>query len=374
MIEQVKLAYRFLLVMGVGLLLLVLALLFPMLSSDADFSIYNTGWKGCSSLGKTVYSTGTFKPTIDLSRSTEDFVVHTSLTDLERKLEPSESALMIIGPEGTFTDDEAGFVDRFLIRGGMVLLADDFGSGNSLLSQLNGTTKTTTTSISGHKMVSLAFEKSGDFSVASDMAVHPITEGVSMLLLNLPSTIVPSPYARVLVNSSEASWLDIEEDDKLGLDEPKGPFPLLTIEPYGKGELIVLSDPSIMINGMQGLMNDTTLVRNIVTYMTSGRKVLVVDETHRDTANPVQELNVYVGTISPWMKGVIIGLSIVLFVVMGSSIPARFRERMERLLKRLLGEETPRSLTVDEMFEDVRKRHPDWDRRTLARIRASIGE
>ncbi len=373
MIEQVKLAYRFLLVMGLGALLLVMALFVPALSTNADFSIYNTDWNGCSSLGKTVYSTGTFKPTIDLSRSTEDFVVHTSLPDLERKLEPSESALMIIGPEKTFNKDEARFVHRFLIRGGMVLLADDFGSGNILLSklkELNGTT----TSISGHKMVSLAFEKSGDFSVASDMAVHPITEGVSMLLLNLPSTIVPSPYARVLVNSSEASWLDMDGDNRLDLDEPKGPFPLLTIEPYGKGELIVLSDPSIMINGMKGQMNDSTLVRNIVSYMTSGRKVLVVDETHRGMDNPVQVLNVFVNEIPPLIKGVIIGLSIVLFVVMGSSIPARFRERMERLLKRLLGEETLRSLTVDEMFEDVRKRHPDWDRRTLARIRASIGE
>ncbi|MCU0799999.1 MAG: hypothetical protein MUC62_10070 [Candidatus Thermoplasmatota archaeon] len=369
MIEQVKLAYRFLLVMGLGALLLVMALFVPVLSSNADFSIYNTGWNGCSSLGRTVYGTGTFMPTIDVSGSTEEYVVHTSLPDIETKLEPLESALLFLGPDSPFSKEEGGFVHRFLIRGGLVLLADDFGSGSGLLSMLN-----TTTTISGQRMVSLAFEKSGDFSVASDMAVHPVTEGVSMVLLNHPSTIVPSPLARALVNSSHSSWLDIDADDRLDTDEPKGPFPLLTIEPYGRGELMVLSDPSIMINQMQGPMNGSILVRNIVAYLASGRKVLVMDETHRDLTNPVHVLNVYVNNISPWMKGVMIGGSVVLFVVMGSSLPARSKERMERLLKKLLGGETPRSLTVDEMFEDVRKRHPDWDRRTLARIRASIGE
>lgn len=369
MIEQVKLAYRFLLVLGVGVLLLVLALFVPVLSSNADFSIYNTGWNGCSTLGRTVYSTGTFKPTIDVSASSEELVVHTSLPDLEPKLEPGESAIMVIGPDIPFTKEEAGFVHRFLIRGGSVLLADDFGSGKGLLTMLN-----TTTSISGHLMVSLSFEKSGEFSVASDMADHPVTEGVSLLLLNLPSTIVPSPLAKILVNSSEASWLDIDDDNRLDLDEPKGPFPLLTIEPYGRGELMVLSDPSIMINQMQGLMNDTTLVRNMVSYLTNGRKVLVMDETHRDMANPVHALNVYVANISPWMKGAIIGGSLVLFVIMGSSVPARFRDRMERLLKRLLGGEPSRSRTVDEVFDRVRHKHPDWDTRSLARIRASIGE
>jgi hypothetical protein len=223
-------------------------------------------------------------------------------------------------------------------------------------------------------MLDLSFMRTGDFSVASDMAEHPLTDGVSMLLLNHPSTIIPGPRATALVNSSSASWLDLDGDYALGPDEPSGPFPLLTVEPYGKGELMVLSEPSILINQMQGRMNDSVLVRNIVDHLTEGREDLVMDESHRDLTDPVQVMNVYVSSLDPRLKWGVVAASVVLFAVINTPFLSKARAVMERLLKRLLGGEEPPHRTVGSIFEEVQRTHPDWDARTLSRIRASIGE
>ena len=152
MIEEMKTVYRYLIVMGAGLLFLMISLMIPVLSTDADFSVYNRDWNGCSKLGKEVYGTGSLLPSIDISGSSEEIVAHSSLTEMSDLLEPESSVIIIIGPRTDFNDDEIGSVDTFLRRGGLLFLADDFGTGNELLSGLD-----TDTRISGEMMLDLAY-------------------------------------------------------------------------------------------------------------------------------------------------------------------------------------------------------------------------
>ncbi|MGA1847840.1 MAG: DUF4350 domain-containing protein, partial [Thermoplasmatota archaeon] len=333
MIEPVKTAYRYFLIMGIGFLLLVMSVMVPVLSSDADFSIYNTEWNGCSELGRDVYRTGSFVPTVDVSGSTEERIAHESLAGMGDVMGSRHTVLMIIGPSTDFSKEEGEAVHELLEKGGTVLLADDFGSGNQLLSYLN-----TTTRITGRKMLDLSYMKNTTFSVTTEMSTHPVCTNLSMLLLNVPSTVSPSPEAISIINSSKTSWIDMNGDGSMGDDEPVGPFPLLTVEEYGRGSLIVLSEPSLLINQMNDEMDNGILVKNLVDYVTEEKMTTVIDESHRDVADPVRIADIVVTDLGTGPKmGILLAVT-VLFVFLSTPIPRKLLERTRSMIDRMLSE------------------------------------
>ena len=363
MIEQVKTAYRYLLVMGSGAVLLLLSVMVPVVSSSADFSIYNTGWNGCSQLGRDTYSSGSFLPTVDIHASTEEVIAHSSFADMDDVLEPESSVIIIIGPDVPFTGREGRFAHTFLTEGGTILLADDVGEGNDLLGKLN-----TTTRISGELMVDLSFMKGPEFSVATDFRGHPVTNDLTMLLMNYPSTVSPSPGAVSIMNSSNASWLDADGDRKKGPEEEGGPFPLLTLESYGNGRLIVLSEPSLLINQMRSRMDNSRFVSNLLDYLSTGINKIVIDESHHDLTNPVYIMNRYVGTFDPVEKAGFLFIFILLFLVW----ELRFHRRAVGLIRNITSRFSRDGVTArsdpNDLLEKVMERHPDWDREVLVRM------
>ncbi|HHD16380.1 MAG TPA: DUF4350 domain-containing protein [Euryarchaeota archaeon] len=368
MIEEVKTAYRFLIVLGVGVILFAMSVMVPVISSNADFSIYNTGWNGCSDLGREAYGTGSFLPTIDISSSSEERVMHSSFADLKDELDPEDSAIMIIGPDLPFDAGEGDFIHAYLLSGGIVLLADDVGHGNGLLSMLPDTS----TRITGDIMVDLSYMKEPEFSVIYNITPHGTTRGVERLLMNYPSTVIPSPGSLSLVESSPSSWTDRDRDRKRGPDEPMGPFTLLSIESYGRGELVVCSEPSIFINGMRGFFDNSVLVSNLIEYLTDNRSTLVVDESHRDLANPVQFMNLWVGDLGTGSKvGILLALTVT-FLIFSTPYPKKLLRGLERLLNKLLAEEKRPGPTPDLLMSRVIESHPDWDPELLRRLMKQI--
>ncbi|MBN1539976.1 MAG: hypothetical protein JW939_07515 [Candidatus Thermoplasmatota archaeon] len=362
-IEQIKTAYRYLLVMGAGMILLLFSVMVPVLSSDSDFSIYNTGWNGCSRLGKDTYSTGSFIPTIDLSASSEERVVHSSFSEIGSDIRPSRSSLLIIGPDISFSREEGEFAHEFLSEGGLVLLADDFGTGNELLSYLN-----TTTRFSGRMMLDLSYMKSSKFSVTTEFFPHEVTRNLTMLLMNMPSTVVPSTKAFPVINSSKTSWLSLDGNERWDEDDPSGPFPILTIEKYGRGILAVLSEPSLLINQMRKEMDNGIFVQNLLGFISDGRDSVMIDESHRDLTNPVQVTNSFVASLDLHQKvGIMIALTIV-FLVMSTELPRMLMGSVRKLIDRLLSEKPDGPGDARAPLEMVMERHPDWDRAELERL------
>lgn len=363
MIEEIKTAYRFLIVLGIGGLLLLLSVMVPVVSSDADFSIYNTGWNGCSELGKEAYGTGSLLPTVDISSSSQERILHTSLDELEGDIDPENSAIMIIGPELDFNEEERSYLHEFTALGGILFIADDFGSSDRLLSHLQ-----TDTRITGSAMMDLSFMKSAEFSVTRDMKEHNITEGVDTILMNHPSTVSPGNNAETLINSSGASWLDRDLDGVRDVEEPQGPFSILTVENYGRGELIILSEPSLLINDMKEHFNNSRLLSNLIEHITNDRDTLVIDESHRDLANPVQYSNMIVGSLDIRGRiGILTGL-IIFLVVISTPLPLKIWRGSKTLLRKVLSEESRKEPALDETLKRLFEKHPDWDRETIRRM------
>ncbi|MHA1414788.1 MAG: DUF4350 domain-containing protein [Candidatus Heimdallarchaeaceae archaeon] len=91
---------------------------------SVKFSIYNTGWDGLS----TVYNTLQAENKYEISNGMS------SLTILNRL--NSSGVLVVIGPTTSYNFAETISLVTFLVRGGSLIVADDFGSGNKIFEPL----------------------------------------------------------------------------------------------------------------------------------------------------------------------------------------------------------------------------------------------
>ncbi|MGA1822072.1 MAG: DUF4350 domain-containing protein [Thermoplasmatota archaeon] len=364
MIGQVKVAFRYLIVMGIGAALLLMTVFVPVISSQADFSIYNQDWNGCSGIARDIYSTGSFLPTIDISESSEDHIAHSRIDELEG-IDPERSTIMIIGPELSFNEGEKSYVDGFLKEGGTVFLADDFGTGNDLLSGLD-----TRSRISGDIMLDLSFNVRGNFSVLADFRDHSITRNISLIITSNPSVIIPGKNAVSIMNSSRSSWIDRDQDERMDDGEEKGPFPLLTIERYGKGLLVLLSDPSILINGLMDVpeMDNSVFVDNLMGFLSRDRDNVVIDESHRDLTNPVHMMGRFLGGFEPIHKIVILLVITTAFILFEIPLRRKFGPAVRKLYSRLGRSREKSPMSGEELYNNIVKKHPEWKENTIRKL------
>lgn len=341
-------------------LLLFLSVMGPVVTSNADFSIYNSGWNGCSHLVGRTREAGDFRPNIRLEGRKSE-VVTKEITDYDIKA--NNTSMFIIGPSDEFTAEETEFIDRFLKEGGKLLLADDFGSGNSLLSGLN-----TNSSFYSRPLLDLSFDKEAHFGIAYDVREHRLTEDVSQVMLNNPTGIRKDEDSVSLLNSSKTAWLSD------GSDRNYDKYPLITIEDYGEGELILFSDPSLFTNSMKEKVDNELLIKNTIEYISEGNEQILIDESKRDvdllfrmvyTGNYpgrnvtalilllVIGIGIYRVGIYPKTKDkTVLDLLILLFLKVRSLLFSEEEEEEE--------EKDP----LDEILEE----NPEWNRKKLEKI------
>lgn len=355
--SNVKKLYLSGLIIAMSGVLLFLSLASPIVLNTSDFSIYNTGWNGCSRLAVETYETGKFTPLLSYNTS--------SLTPIQQSFVsyeciPSNTSICIIGPQNPFTKEETNYIDWFLTEGGIVFMADDFGSGNSLLEQLN-----TTTRLSNQLLLDFSFEKNVSFSRLYNFYYDEewITRNVSRIVTNYPSSINASKNATILADSSNFSWLDSTYNWRYDDTEEKGPYPVISREPYGNGILIVCSDPSIFINSMQSVADNLVLIDDLLTSVLHNRSSIILDESHRDVSVPFTIAVRYPNTIDTTIKIAILILITMLYLVFFTPLPTKLFHfiSIHVPLFRTKKTETSTASLLDEILNE----HPQWDKKTL---------
>lgn len=322
--------------------------------NNSDFSIYNSGWNGCSNLAMKSFQAGVFQPTFRYN--------HSSFTPVQQSfedvfLDAESSCLFIIGPQTLFTASEIKYVDDFVSRGGLLFLADDFGSGNSLLQGLN-----TTSRFSNKLLLDLSFEKNASFvaiSNFSDQSRFRFTD-FGFLLLNYPSSLIVSKNATVVFSSSELSWLDSNGNGKRDSDELGGPFPVLSVESYGDGEIVLLSDPSLLINGMAEFGDNKKVQMKLFDFLLVGRSTVVFDESHRDFLIPFQISYLFTSQLSVGYKIAILLLVVFIFMFLFTSLPKNIFALVYALIHKKSVEY--QSYSDDELVDMICKKHPSWNK------------
>lgn len=208
---------------------------------------YNDGWNGCSSLLTLVRN-----PALLYSYSSP--------------IPAGISFLIIVGPTVPFTPSEAGTIQDFLTSGGVVLLADDFGTGNSLLENLNATVR-----FSGKEISDLYFySKQEFFPSISQFAHDQITNNLTTIAMSRPSYLqIQNPDSiKVLAQSSPFSFIDYRGNGVISSNETTQPYPVLASIQVGRGTLVLVSNAEAFANDMINLNDNSKLFLNIAALST----------------------------------------------------------------------------------------------------------
>ena len=360
---SVKRLYQVTILVGCVGFLLFLSLASPMIHDSADFGMFNSGWNGCSDLTLQTYQTGKLLPTFTYNKTTLT-PTQKSLTTVQSP--PTNTSILIIGPRAPFTSSEIEYMKSFLYHGGLLFLADDFGTSNTLLRGINATSR-----FSHQLLLDLSFEKNASFVTIFTIMnhTHPLTIDVSGMLLNFPSSLITTKNTTILAQSSRVSWLDINMNGKDDTKEPNGPFTVYAVESYGDGEIILCSGPSLFINSMKEYLNNPQVVNNLLTYALANRSTIIIDEGHRTVDFNYQVGYVFPSLLSDPLKISILLLAVILFLIFFTSYPKTlYHTGIMRFIQLFKKPPSHSSKNTEELLAEMMNQHPNWNKAKLERI------
>ncbi len=209
---------------------LAAVLLAPALAWADPFALGGTDWEGCSELVK-------------LARAEvgNDHVVVSDKLDLSL-LKP-EDAVLMLHPEKSV---DAGELAKFMHAGGRVLLLDDFGKGDGLLRHF------------GMERVPLpenpaeSLRKNPHLALAEPASALPVVADVQRVVTN---------HATGIKHPDLSPVLKVRSADPRVADVPVG-----VAGAVGKGRLLILADPSMVMNAMLRYAGNKALAKGIVHY------------------------------------------------------------------------------------------------------------
>lgn len=212
---------RDVLLTSAALSLTIVVLLTWVYPVNADFWVDNPGWNGHNTLAR---SYGALEAPLERLAA----------------LDPKNYTIIIAGPSKPFTPSEVQAVRVFLMKGGRVVVADDFGTANQLLESLGAPLRITEGVLVdpllnlGEGRLPLAYWSGGRLALNYAAALN--TTGCR--------------GCRVLATSSFFSYLDLNGNGVRDPAEPAGPLPVAASLSFMGGELVVVSDSSVFINSM----------------------------------------------------------------------------------------------------------------------------
>jgi len=265
--------------------------------TDADFRLTNPSWNGLSSMGRDV------QPLYDIS----------SLADAG-----NGDTLMIIGPATNYTPDESSRVARFLYGGGRVVVMDDFGKADSLLTGIGSPITIDPVPMCQYENYYI----NQSFPAITDIASSPFTMNVSRLVLNHPAVLKVRGNADIIASTSSDAWLDHNDNARLDADERTGTYPVVARYTMGKGELIVVSDADLFINGMLDKGDNGVFLKGL------SRGTVLVDVSHGSPVSPM-------GVVFYSLKYDIVAQLAVILLIMAACIAYMGRDMLVPLMARL---------------------------------------
>lgn len=156
---------------------------------------------------------------------------------------PRSAALFVI-PYRPFSQDGLREIERFVADGGTVVLLDDFGQGDPLLEHLGVPAR-----VSREVVLDYIFNDGAGFlPVISQFS--GVSSGVKSVVFDRGSTLRNVPEEAVLARSSQLSFLDGNGSGLLDGAESTDESPVAARFQIGKGVLVLVSDPSLLLNSM----------------------------------------------------------------------------------------------------------------------------
>jgi hypothetical protein len=234
----------------------------------------------------------------------------TQIDSLDNLSNSPEKSVLVAIPYLDYTGDDLAKMKDFLDNGGTVLLMDDFGYGNTLLTYLGVPVR-----FSNKPLLDPLFcYKSQYLPLITDFAPGVKGSGVNVIMLNHATALINVTESETVAWSSADSFLDTNENGSLDPGEPKGPLPVAARLKIGKGNLAIVSDPSVIISAMAGRYDNYAFVRYLGNTATG--KNIMVDRSHITQApldvSKTRLTNAHKVISNPY---IIAGITAILFIV-----------------------------------------------------------
>ncbi|MBA7560538.1 hypothetical protein ES708_02164 [subsurface metagenome] len=303
-------------------------LLIRFFPSNEDFNLDNPFWNGLKSFRE---ETGVFS----LGQ----------ISDLSLVPSSSGTILFIIGPSAAYNSQKISAISSYLNSGGALILADDFGSGNSILKGLGLESR-----FSHHLVVDPLFRGKSSLLAKTVDTVGPLAD-IKRLMFNYPTSLQVNDFGgEIVASSSSFSFFDDNLNGKREESEDEGPFPMIARIPYGKGEIYLMADSSLFINSMLDEAENREFLQTIMQ-----RKRLFVDTSHYPVGilSRLRNIEITIYEIISRLE-----VRYALFLVLVINIVWL---RLER-----------KKAGYEEDIESVLKRHPEWDKETLKYVQGSM--
>ena len=350
------------LVLGGFTFLVVVCLLVATSTSSVAFGAYNGAWDGTSDLRSVAKDTGA-----------NSRVIHD--TSAYSHVEANSTVGIILSPVEKYSTADRARLQRFVRHGGTLLVAGDYGSQtNQLLSALG-----TDARLDGHPVRDERHHyRSPVMPIADNVSNQSLVSNVSGLTLN-HGTVVSPRNATVLVSTSEYAYLDVNRNQKLDDNESISSMPVATIERIGAGQILVVSDPSILINTMLDHSGNQAFVRTVV----GNHRTVLLDYSHTAQLPPLA-LAVLILRESGLLQ-LLVGSGCLFLVLLWAQRPETVTRRWNSLVSRIRPSEgrpadllasrpsTPPNDAAPSMSESamiiyLQEQHPDWDAARIQRI------
>lgn len=321
---------------------------------DDPYSIVDHQWNGTSKLAERGFAaiTSNFADTLASANT--------------------PAVLLVLAPSRQFTVTDAGSIMAFVVRGGMLVVADRNGSANGLLELIGVSVR-----FDGRTLIDpLFYRKQPTFPVIFDLPRSAFSVGVDEVVLDYATvlTIRQSSGIQILASSSGFSFLDENNDGALEPAlEPAGEFPVLAEVAFGGGAIVLFTSPASFVNGLIDEASNDLLLENMVkrASQSTARPVLMLDETHLEpspfTPAKLAAQRLVAAVVRGGMclseKLALMGLAVVI-------ITARFmyRKPPRKIVEK--GEPMPLGAWLD--VESVMRPHPTWDRRKLEYVAREV--
>ena len=307
-------------------------------SSGAAFNAYNPDWDGGSELRSQAEAAGADSSIITDIGAYED-------TD------PNGSVAVILAPDQQYDPEDAATVREFVAAGGTVLVADDRdGPSNALLTDLNASTRIDGTPLRDERH----YYRTPAFPLTANATDHPYVAGLDEFTLN-HGTALDAGEAQVLLESSEYAYLDHNRNEELDDDEELQVRPVATSESHGEGHVLVVSDPSALINVMLEREDNSAFVQRLA----DDHERLMVDTSHSDSVPPLIQALLFIRGSS------VVQLFLGVVAVLGVS--AWYRGYLGTGIERLRAARgstepvDPETLSRGELDAWLEREHPEWD-------------
>ncbi len=302
----------------------------------------------------TIPSTDSFSPDNPGYNGISVFVTRynasiTSIGDLDNM--GLGTAVLVIGPDKPFEESDALTARRYVERGGILVIADDFGSGNTLLSMLNLGVR-----FNGSLLLDPVYMYRNP---ALPIATVSIANNTYRLYLNYATFLSFSGGGACIGFSSIFSYADSNLDSQKDPSEPGGPLCIVYVERLGSGSIYVVSDPSVFINAMLGLGDNSGFIDALL----GDKAVYVVGGLWSVGSYTVIRSQV-IGFLSLLLLS---SIKYPVIAVLSLIIYAASKRIYMQMVK---SSGVPRLRVI---VDSLSKRHPEWDKSVLERLAREVG-